>query len=402
MSRLRVESPRPLPDWDWQSELTAVPTAWPFLGPTWLRATERALPAARPWHTVAQDGPGQVAYLPGFLFDRPPALDFDPRAYLGWTPPSGENACGVCGCSDSAAEVGALGESAFFPALLLGSPIAYRTEVVSTFEAPDLSHRLLEAALASASAQSVKTVIAPWVPQERHSERLLGAIKEAGGHAAFWGVEDYLDLSPDGYEAWLRGLSTKRRYRIKEDLDRVEEAGISIGRVEGAELEALVPRITQLTCLTKEKNQANEDPVHVETVLHALLEAGAGVRCYVARREGEVLGICVALLKDRRLYIKWAGFHYASLGDRSGVYFGLVLHAPIRDGYSEGLRGIEFGAGAHQAKALRGCLNRAKLTAMVATEPALRSALPRLLAAFGDRQRTEFGVAEQVQLKPSA
>ena len=60
------------------------------------------------------------------------------------------------------------------------------------------------------------------------------------------------------------------------------------------------------------------------------------------------------------------------------------------------------GAGLLAWRLERGCLNRAKLTAMVAAEPALRSALPRLLAAFGDRQRTEFGVAEQVQLKPSA
>lgn len=396
LASLRVQSGLPLPAWDWASELRAVPTAWPFLGPTWLRATERALGGqARPWHTLASRGPEEVAFLPGFIFDRPAAIDFDPRSYLGWKPPSGESACGVAsGELEASAEVNALGETAFFPTLLLGSPIGYRTEVAATFSTPDLPDRLLGEALRSAFAQSVRTVIAPWVPDGAGSDRLTAAIVGAGGQAAFWGYEDYLPLSAAGHPAYLAAMPTKRRYRIKEDLERVADAGIAIGRVDGAELRPLIPRILQLTAQTKEKKQGSEDPAQIETVLTALLDAGADVRCYVARRKADVVGTCVAIHKNRHLYIKWAGFDYEVLGDRSGVYFGLVLHAPIRDGYAQGLLGIEFGAGAHRAKALRGCLPRAKTTAVVAADPGLSARLAPLLATFGERQRAgELGAS---------
>jgi predicted N-acyltransferase len=144
--------------------------------------------------------------------------------------------------------------------------------------------------------------------------------------------------------------------------------------------------------MNREKNGAGEEPHHITTVFEGLLDRGADVRCYVGRKDGEVVATCVTLRKAQRLFLKWVGFDYAALGERSGVYFALVLHAPVRDAYAEGLRVIECGAGAHQAKALRGCSSRAVTTSLAVADATLRPRVAQWLAAFGERRKQAFGV----------
>ena len=52
--RVIVESGVELPDAGWDWETRTIPEAWPYLGPTWLRATEAALTDAKPLHTSAR------------------------------------------------------------------------------------------------------------------------------------------------------------------------------------------------------------------------------------------------------------------------------------------------------------------------------------------------------------
>ncbi|MGX7829111.1 GNAT family N-acetyltransferase [Actinokineospora sp. 24-640] len=390
--RVTVESGAALPAGDWAYESGDLREAWPYLGPTWLSATETSLHGARPWHTVAHRARGEVAYLPGFVFDAPPSVDFDPRTYLGWQGSSGEEVCcGVTSCSDTVSEVDSLGVDAFFPALVLGSPLGYRSEVAFTFWTKSLFPALLDHAVKSAAAQGFKSVVAPWIPDRAGNEQLVDAFSAVGGSTAFWGYEDYLRLDAADYAAHIAALPAKRRRRVKEDVDRVAAAGVVIERVTGADLRGHVGRVAKLTCLNREKNGAGEEPSHIEAHLHALLDAGVDVRCHLAMKDGVAVGSCVTIRKTDRLFIKWAGFDYSSLGERSGVYFGLVLDAPVREAYAEGLRYLECGAGAHEAKALRGCLPRGVTTGLVMTDPALRSRTAAWLADFGKRRREVFG-----------
>ncbi|GAA3850894.1 hypothetical protein GCM10022243_15890 [Saccharothrix violaceirubra] len=390
--RVVVESGTTLPDGDWPWEQGDLKEAWPYLGPTWLRATEKALPEAGPWHTVARRGRGEIAYLPGFVFDGPPAVDFDPRTYLGWQAASGQEVCcGTSVCSDTVAEIDALGLAPFFPVLVLGSPLGYRTEAAFTFWTRSLFPTLLGNAVESALAQGVRSVIAPWIPDRLGNEHLAGSFGAVGGSTTFWGYEDFLRLDATDYESHLEALPLKRRRRITEDFDRVSAARVDLSRVTGEEIRPFVGRIAELTCLNREKNGAGEEPSHIETILTALLDAGADVRCHLARKDGAVVGVCVAIRKGDRLFLKWAGFDYAVLGDRSGVYFGLVLDAPVREAYDEGLRFVEYGAGAHQAKALRGCAPRAVTTGLVVADTGLRERVAGRLAEFGRTRHEVFG-----------
>jgi uncharacterized protein len=389
--RSTVATGQSLPELSWSAELSELTDAWPYVCPTWLAANERAMPEAAPWHTIARRGPGELALLPGYVLTEPPAVDHDPRTYLGWQPPTGESVCcGVelAGCN---AEVEALGEQAFFPTLLLGSPLGYRTEVAYNFWTAQLFGAMVDELVAKAFASGVRSIVAPWIPDRRGNEALVSALTGIGGHAAFWGYEDFVRLDAGDWAGHLAALPAKKRQRITGDERRAAAAGLVVERVDGPAIRPHVARIAELTCLNREKNGAGEQPKHIEVLLSGLLDAGVDVRAYLGSVKGQLVASCVALRKADRLIPKWAGFDYAAIGERSGAYFSLVLNAPVRDGYAEGLRWVEFGPGAHEAKTLRGCRSRAITTALVLADPAARPTAERLLRDFGQARRVAFG-----------
>lgn len=392
--RVVVTTGQALPDLDWPGELASLTDAWPYLGPAFLRATEQAMPELKPWHTVATRARGELALLPGYIMTSPPVVDYEPRTYLGWQAPTGEEVC--CGADTNTVvsdQVDALGTEPFFPALLLGSPLGYRTEVAYNFWTRSLMSALVSALVPAAFEEGIRCVVAPWICDRRGNQDLVDAFDAAGGHSTFWGYEDFVRLDADSWEGHLAALPLKKRQRIKADVRRAESAGVRIERADGEAIRPHVARIAELTCLNREKNGAGEEPAHIAGTLGALIDAGADVRAYLGSKDGALVATCVVIRKQHRLFPKWAGFDYAAIGERSGIYFALVLDAPVRDAYAEGLRTVEFGAGAHQAKVLRGCTSRAVTTSLVLADESLRPQAAEWMDAFGATRRVAFGDA---------
>ncbi|MEV4937590.1 GNAT family N-acetyltransferase [Streptomyces zaomyceticus] len=401
--RVVISTGQALPDMDWTGELAGLTDSWPYLGPSWLRATEKVLPDVQPWHTLAHRARGELALLPGYILTTPPVVDHEPRTYLGWQAPSGEEVC--CGAETDAArsaEVDALGTEPFFPTLLLGSPLGYRTEVAYNFWTPTLMGSIVDKLVPAAFEAGIRCIVAPWIPSRRGNDALVDALNAAGASSTFWGYEDFMSLDAPNWEGHLAALPLKKRQRIKGDVRRAEAAGVTIERVDGTDIRPYVARIAELTCLNREKNGAGEEPAHIVGILSALIDEGADVRAYLGYKDGALVATCVTIRKNHRLFPKWAGFDYAAIGERSGIYFALVLDAPVRDAYAEGLRTVEFGAGAHQAKALRGCTPREVTTSMLLSDPALRPQANAWLDAFGNSRRVAFGAASPAPAQPAS
>lgn len=376
----------------WAQDVAAAPDTWPFLSGAWLRGTTAALSGtAAPLHGVATRARGEEAWLPAYLFKEPPAVDWDPRTYLGWERPDGmQVCCGVetaCGVSD---EVAAWGVEAFFPAVVVGSPLGYRSEAAYNFWSPGLLGRLTDQVLDAAREQGARAVVAPWVPDRRGNEEILDAFRGAGGSVGYWGLDDHLELDADSYADHVARQPRKRRQRMTADQTALARAGLQVRRVEGAGLEPYVDRIAELVCLNREKNGAGEEPHHISTVMREVLAAGAEPWGYLGLLDGQVVAACVAIPRGRRLFVKWAGFDYEALGTRSGLYFSFCFDMPLRDAYGAGMRWMELGSGAHEAKALRGCASREVTTALWLADEALRPRAAELLADFGERRRAAF------------
>ncbi|MFG3702248.1 GNAT family N-acetyltransferase [Micromonospora sp. NPDC047620] len=382
---------QPLPQMGWAQELDALTDAWPYVSPPFLAANEQAMPEAKPWHTIATRARGELALLPGYVLTADPAVDHDPRTYLGWQPPTGDTVCcGVDVAATVTAEIDALDPQAFFPALLLGSPLGYRTEVAYNFWTPTLFAAMVDKLVPAAFAAGIRSIVAPWICARAGNDSLVAALERTGGHATFWGFEDYVRLDAGSWDGHLTNLPAKKRQRITGDARRAAATGIRIQRVDGEAIRPYAARIAELTCLNREKNGAGERPEHIATMLTVLLDAGVDLRAYLGSLDGDVVASCVVFRKGHHLLPKWAGFDYQRLGERSGIYFALVLNAPVRDAYAEGLRTVEFGAGAHEAKTLRGCQSREITTVMVLADQALRPRVAELLDAFGAARRVAF------------
>ncbi|GAB3287050.1 GNAT family N-acetyltransferase [Kineosporia babensis] len=390
--RTVVTTGQPLPDLDWSGEMTTLTDSWPYLGPTYLGATEKAMPEARAWHTIATRARGELALLPGYVLDSAPAVDHEPRTYLGWRAPSGEEVC--CGADADAgrsAEVDALGTDPFFPSLLLGSPLGYRSEIAYNFWTPTLMASMVNALVPAALEAGVKSIVAPWIPDRRGNEALVTALEDAGASSGFWGYEDHIPLDADSWEGHLAALPVKKKRRITADLRKAEASGLDVRRIDGEQIRPHASRIAELICLNREKNGAGEEPGHILGLITALLDEGADLRAYCGFDNDVLVAVGVTIRKGHRLFTKWAGFDYDAIGDRSGIYFVLVLDAPVRDAYAEGLRVVECGAGAHRAKTLRGAQSRAMTTALLVSDASLRPTIGRWLGDFSAGRRTAFG-----------
>lgn len=369
----------------------------PYVLPHWLEATEASLDGIKPWYTVADRGEGELAFLPGFLFDVDPIVDADPRTYLGWQPKNGAVACcSATSCCDGTNDtVDALGTEAFFPALLLGSPLGYRSEASASVEDPLLVADLIDRIVPAAAAADVRSIIAPWLHDSPHSEVLALALQAYGGTIAFHGENNLLELQHDSYDTYLASLPARKRRRVKEDRDRAANSGTRIERKDREELRPLVGRISELITQNRQKYGGGEDEAHIGALLRALVEGGADVRAYLAYKDDEVAAVSVTVRQGNRLFVKWAGFDYEALGERSGIYFEIVLDRPLRDAYAEGVTSIEAGPGADEAKRLRGFKPRQIRSAVLVTDAAVRPEVAKLHAAFGEARREALGAAAE-------
>lgn len=394
VGRTVVEAGAELPSWSWDWEEENVREAWPYVTTTWLRMAEGSMPTARPFHTVANRLANETAVLPGYLYESASDVDFDPRTYLGWQPSTGKQACcgGASGGLTAQDRIESLGHDAFFPALVIGSPLGYRTEAAFTYWNPDLFRVLVDEAVRAAAAEGVRTVIAPWVPDRMGNQYLTAALESHGAATGLWGLEDYIRLPEGGYDAYLSALPARRRRRLNEDRRRTAATGIDIELLDLADLPGHAPRLAELVGLSREKYGAAEQPSHAEAVLRQLPDAGVAIRCWAARRDSEIVGTCVGIPKGNRLFIKWVGFDYAALPDDNGLYFTMMFDEPVRRAFADGMRFIEFGMGSHEAKAKRNCESRRVRTAFLTLDPALRAPVKELLSEFSAQREGFFGL----------
>ncbi|MEU8834886.1 GNAT family N-acetyltransferase [Streptomyces sp900116325] len=364
---------------------------WPYLHPAWLRATETALPDVKPWHSVARRGDDTVL-LPGFVFAAPSIVDADPRTYLGWESASGESACcSVSSCCNATTDVEAIGADKFFPSLVLGSPIGYRSEAVANTEDPLLLADLLDEAVPAARAAGIRSIVAPWIADLPANQSLLVALQAHGATVSFWGEENVLTLEHDSYDAHFAALKPRKRRKLQEDHAKLLASGVEVIRKDGADLLPHAGRVAELTGLNRQKYDGSEGPEQIKALLISMIEGGADVRAYLGYKDGEIVASTVTFRQGRRLFIKWAGFDYDAVGERSGLYFELTFDRPLRDAYEEKLEALESGPGADQAKRLRGFLPRAVHTALLVTDAKVAPKAAELQRVFGEARREALG-----------
>ncbi len=109
--------------------------------------------------------------------------------------------------------------------------------------------------------------------------------------------------------------------------------------------------------------------------------------CVLPRK---LLGFSVSLEKGDRLYAKYAGFDYDTLGTRSGAYFAVVMYGTLAAAYDRKARDVEYGIGGHRAKALRGCQPRDVTSYLLTDHRHVRDTFAAAAAINGPLRRAEY------------
>jgi predicted N-acyltransferase len=105
----------------------------------------------------------------------------------------------------------------------------------------------------------------------------------------------------------------------------------------------------------------------------------------------QLVACCISLEKGDRVYAKYAGFDYDTLGTRSGAHFVVVVYGTLSAAYDRKARTVEYGVGAHQAKALRGCQPREITSYLLTDQRHTRETFARAAAINAPLRRTEYG-----------
>lgn len=388
---VKVDIVDQVPDLDYRWETDHAPGASPLAGPTWLAANITTDTAAlgRVRYLVVRDN-GGAAVLPMHIVDQSAGPDADPRTYFGWQPESGQACCGSTQASEAAAELDAIHPDRLFPTLLLGSLPGYQTEILHSFWSDELATILVDAALDYARAERIPTMLAPWIADRGAGPALAAALRDRGAAEAFWALEDHLPLPHPSWDAHVAALRYRDRYRINQDLHAATDHGITIHEIPPDELPEHLPRIGQLVAANKRRHHLPAHDDELPTTIAAITARGIDVVATAGFQHDQLVACCLSIAKNGRLYAKYAGIDYHTLGTRSSVYFAVVVHATAQAAYRHGHTSVEYGVGAHQAKILRGCHSRTISSHLINAHPDITNAFRRAAPAASQQRRDEY------------
>ncbi|MGE5291998.1 MAG: peptidogalycan biosysnthesis protein [Micromonosporaceae bacterium] len=376
----------------WEAEYA--PDASPMAGPAWLRASngiDPRVPPAR--YLLTRPSHDQLAALPIHIVHSPATLDADPRSYFGGTTDTapGQVCCGSQQASPAAQILADIDTGELFPALVLGSLPGYKTEILHSYWTPQLAAELLDAAIAFAREQNIPTIVAPWVADRGSGKALARELHHRGAVASFWAAEDYLPLRHRSLQAQLDAARNRDRYRYRQDMRAAQALGLAVRTLTTSELRASLPRIGVLTAATRQRHSHEITELDVRAVLGRLLDLDVPLLCVGGFRNGELAACCISVIKAGRVYAKFAGFDYDALGAHSGAYFAVVMYGTLTAAYDHKARAVEYGVGAHQAKALRGCQPRDITSYLLTSQPRVHDVFSAAAAVNTPHRRADYG-----------
>lgn len=348
----------------------------------WLRNAEGVLDA-EPHHLTAwRPGAGRPsAALPCWLVR-------DPAAYLFYNPPRLllDEVDDLAGPGSRLRELAAglrPHRDALYPALLATSPFGYVAPVCTNGAAEGAPDRLLDAFADLGHRLGAPLLVFPYLRLPEQAA-LSAALDRRGYHAARVGGLCDLDVRWPDLDGYLASLPPGRRRSARRELRAFAEAGGEV-TLEGPEV--LDERLAAIELAHQRRFTTVAEPSLAWILDHfAALRGTYGdvVRVFTARAGGRAVGFLVAYEHDRVLYCKQVAVDHSAASPCT--YFNLGYYGPLRYATATGIRRVEYGMGAYEAKLLRGC----RLTPLEARVrcalPAVAGRLPEYLAAYGAAQ----------------
>lgn len=320
-----------------------------FFLPEWLAFREGVPPRGAPAYFLAYDRGRLVAALPAFLYgdDAGPArytrADLVLRAAAtharGWNPSWDDALCAV------------------MPNLSCGAPqIGFSRPLFAPGVTPGARAAALDALLrhVERAGPELGAATTAFLYVDEDDEPLRASLR-AHGYVEF-DSDRRCELAVEwtSFDGYLAAFGHKRRYAIRRDERRLDEAGVV---TEVVPLTAgLAPELAPLIANVDRKHTGVAQPDEDEeaALLDLVRRFGDRVVVSLARAQGAVRGFALFFRHGSRLFARDVGFDYEFQG-KLPLYFAVLFYEPVRFALRERVGVVDYGVGSVGDKASRGC-----------------------------------------------
>lgn len=276
---------------------------------------------------------------------------------------------------------------ALFPVTLCEAPLGFSNRLLVA-PAAAARRRELGATLAAkvrevAAGRGAKLAVFGHLPVDDAQALAAGADVVP----AFALAEASLPLD-DGFAGYLARLSHHRRDRVKAEIRHFAGEGLTFRTMRFSEV---IPELVPLAVALQRKFGNEYDPAFFAG-LYRRFAAGLDERsrAFCAMRDGKMIGAAVFFLHEGVYYARHWGVDPEAAPKKAALYFNCLYHEPVRAAEREGVRRIEFGLDAIEAKVSHGCDVRSLWTLFAFAGPPPPGVAEHL------RRRSEERIAEQV------
>lgn len=214
---------------------------------------------------------------------------------------------------------------------------------------PSARRSLISAAIGTARSWDCPAVFLPYVDA---GDRGLRRDLRAAGFTEFPAPARHLfDCDHPGHAAYVETLPSRRKVRLRKELRRFAQAGVVTAHspLDGSNVE-------RIAALAHSLEQKYEQVCSQEqlTEWFTAIAAHTAATVFTAALDGRLFAMSMWLRHEERLYGFHAGFDY-EVGAGLPMYAVVGYHLPIAYACAEpGLRTMEYGISADEAKLLRG------------------------------------------------
>ncbi|MCX4823168.1 GNAT family N-acetyltransferase [Streptomyces sp. NBC_01142] len=336
-----------------------------FLGGNWLRVAQRT--AGSPMRYLARldgDGPDAApaaALATALATEKSPWVLGRPDTLLQFSAEAGRE-----GAAELLAELPGTPADTLLPSLVCGGRHMGRSRVLRSPAAGRAAvGELVARAEEIAAEHAAASVAFPFV--EGGDSVLREVLADRGYRAHLSGRYSSLPVTPEGFDGYLRRLSSKRQRRVRTERRRLVEAGVEM-RTEPLTTE-LIPRLGVLEEQLMAKygiawTAAQTEEVLRETVTHF----GGDAVVMLAIGDGQIRGFGTMLRFRDHWYARQAGFDYG-YQQKLALYFETLYYFPVEMAAASGITTIHYGLGSEEAKRSRGCVAEDQFAYVLRLQP---------------------------------
>jgi hypothetical protein len=237
--------------------------------------------------------------------------------------------------------------------LICYSPFSYRSEILigKNFEKKHILSLLAEKI--DTVCKKERALFSSFLFVSEFDELLIDNLQNFGYLKSPGVTNFYLDVRWSNFENYLESFNCERRKKIRREIRKCAENGVTIEEPDFKDLPAYFSELTSNIALKYNKTAR---PSYYSSLFSKLNEhAKDKIKVFVAKKENDVVGFSLFLRQGDILNACSTGFEYDALAKTDFTYYNLCYYAPIRWAIENGVKTIHYMNVGRKVRLYRGC-----------------------------------------------